>query len=300
MTYECIGSIAAEPYYIEGVCLNIFSIEELCYYLKENVTLLDDSIMSDTLVDFIADELKLSGLAEKLADMIHSGAALPDFVGEIMEYTDYVSGNTLIAMKKAVNGSPDIKPGMKRKARGDFFFRNGKYPEAAQEYLQAVYADTQQAEVMGDNKALAVLYHDLGSAYARMFIFDNAADSFKKAYSLNHSSVSLKCYLLALRMDLDRDAYTERIMNEQIPEEAADETEKIMSAGTEGSDSAGDLSGVDGTVLSAEDADEWNSLSTLSREALSLHGAGQISDYLKKTGDLMYRIKDGYRKRQGK
>ena len=128
MTYECIGSIAAEPYYIEGVCLNIFSIEELCYYLKENVTLLDDSIMSDTLVDFISDELKLTGLAEKLADMIHSGAALPDFVGEIMEYTDYVSGNTLIAMKKAVNGSPDIKPGMKKKARGDFFFRNGKYP----------------------------------------------------------------------------------------------------------------------------------------------------------------------------
>ena len=42
----CNEAIAAMPYYIEGVSINVYSIEELNYYIINNTYLLDDDFMS--------------------------------------------------------------------------------------------------------------------------------------------------------------------------------------------------------------------------------------------------------------
>ena len=42
----CNEDIAAMPYYIEGVSINVYSIEELNYYIINNTYLLDDDFMS--------------------------------------------------------------------------------------------------------------------------------------------------------------------------------------------------------------------------------------------------------------
>lgn len=49
---------AQHPCYIESISLNIYSIEELCYFLFYNLLyLLDDSILNTELCDWIRDEL---------------------------------------------------------------------------------------------------------------------------------------------------------------------------------------------------------------------------------------------------
>ena len=49
----CVGDYAAVPYCIPGLELNVFSMEELCYCIKENAFLLDFSLMNDELIDWI-------------------------------------------------------------------------------------------------------------------------------------------------------------------------------------------------------------------------------------------------------
>ena len=42
----CVGSYATIPYTIEELELSVYSMEELCYCLKENAFLLDVSLFS--------------------------------------------------------------------------------------------------------------------------------------------------------------------------------------------------------------------------------------------------------------
>lgn len=38
------------PYYISNISTNIYSIEELCYYLYHNIYLLDETIINEQLL----------------------------------------------------------------------------------------------------------------------------------------------------------------------------------------------------------------------------------------------------------
>ena len=38
---------AEHPYYIESISTNIYTIEELCFYLQQNIYLVDSSIMNE-------------------------------------------------------------------------------------------------------------------------------------------------------------------------------------------------------------------------------------------------------------
>ena len=52
--------------YIENISTNIYSIEELCYYLYHNIYLLDETIINEHLCDWIKNELGLLKLYQKL------------------------------------------------------------------------------------------------------------------------------------------------------------------------------------------------------------------------------------------
>ena len=48
------------PYKIPDASINIYSIEELSYYLYNNAYFLDENFFSDELIDYIEKNLKLS------------------------------------------------------------------------------------------------------------------------------------------------------------------------------------------------------------------------------------------------
>ena len=47
----CVGEYCENAYNVEGLDIRVYSMEELCYCLKENAFLLDLSIMNDKLVE---------------------------------------------------------------------------------------------------------------------------------------------------------------------------------------------------------------------------------------------------------
>ena len=58
----CRAKAAKHPCYIESIDINIYTIEELCFYLWKNVSLLDESILNEKLCDWLE---KHTDLAEK-------------------------------------------------------------------------------------------------------------------------------------------------------------------------------------------------------------------------------------------
>ena len=51
---------ASLPFYIKNISMNIYSIEELCYYLYHNIYLLDETIINEHLCDWLKKELGLN------------------------------------------------------------------------------------------------------------------------------------------------------------------------------------------------------------------------------------------------
>ena len=62
---------------------------------------------------------------------------------------------------------------------------------------------------------LAGVYHNMGVALARMFLYNEASYSFMKAYEIGQHKNSYKCYLAA-KWFMDKDG---SVINEDVPEE---------------------------------------------------------------------------------
>ena len=59
----CVGDYAKTPYCIPGLEINVRSMEELCYCMRENAYMLDLSLLDDGLVRWIEQECGLKELA---------------------------------------------------------------------------------------------------------------------------------------------------------------------------------------------------------------------------------------------
>ena len=62
----CQVKRAKNPYYISSISTNIYSIEELCYYLYHNIYLLDETIINEQLLVWMKEELHLRRLYHRL------------------------------------------------------------------------------------------------------------------------------------------------------------------------------------------------------------------------------------------
>ena len=64
------------PYYLEQNMINIYSLEELNWYILNHTEYLDDSFVSDDLISWIAEELKDLELAGQLKEAVRKKMTL--------------------------------------------------------------------------------------------------------------------------------------------------------------------------------------------------------------------------------
>ncbi|MBQ1843392.1 MAG: hypothetical protein II133_02190, partial [Lachnospiraceae bacterium] len=62
----CRQPMAATPFYIENASLNVYSLEELCYYIFHNTETLSPDFISEELLTWIDEELSFPSLADRL------------------------------------------------------------------------------------------------------------------------------------------------------------------------------------------------------------------------------------------
>ena len=184
--------------------MNVYSLEELNYYILNNTFLLDSDFMSNELCEWIRDELKQPKLAEKLERMILYHGRLAEFVLEILDHTGYCTKSEkqkIIENVKQLEEKSDFECS---KMRADKLMENGKYLNGIYEYKKLL----ESKEADGENKQIkAKIIHNLGTAYARLFLFDDAAKYYRQAYLISHDSESLKECLLACICMHDNNAF---------------------------------------------------------------------------------------------
>lgn len=199
---------AKKPYCIETINTQIWSIEELCFYLYENIYLIDRSIMNEYLCDWIRDELDLKRLYKVLYEQLDAAGGICSFILPIFREIGYL---TPAKMREYTDrlGRLDAQPvDMKQKLKGDYLVRCEMFESAINEYSQIL--DRQGPGSLGA-QFYAQVQNNLGCAYARLFRFQEAAECFLKAWKMTETKEMIRRYASVLPLFLSGDAYEERL-----------------------------------------------------------------------------------------
>lgn len=221
----CVGKYAKNPYLIKKSSLKLYSIEELCYFLCENLVFLDKDIMDKELVSWLGTECGLEELAKKLSLCLKKKATLNIFVITILEGAYYCTAKELKEVDKQLSESADLNSFEKRKGKMDYYLKNGKYLTALRGYEQL------RLELGDDDLFLtSKISHNIGVLHAKNYNFECAADNFKEAYELAGNIESYLAYLAARRMMLKDEEYVDFIASGKENMDLSLELEKKLES----------------------------------------------------------------------
>ncbi|MBR0398896.1 MAG: hypothetical protein IJI10_11600 [Eubacterium sp.] len=209
----CQSRRAEQPFLIEPVGLRIWSIEELLYFIGENLPLVDEDIINQKLVDWIKEELHMRRLAGILTQIIGKPFTVREFVLPIFHETGY-PGET--PMRKTLNAMDDfsaLPTPVRLKKKADVLVHHTRYLRAIETYHSVL--DYQQSSHLGA-QFTGVIYHNIGCVYAKLFQMEEACSSLKESYRLLHSSEALKHYLTAVYLKDGREAFLQEAKAQNI------------------------------------------------------------------------------------
>ena len=156
-------------------------MEELSYYISGNVYLLDHSFMCESLCTWVEKQMHRVELAQKLRENIRTEGKMSDFVFAVLQDTAYCTMKEMQEIVFAVRQMEQKSDFERDKIRADQLMEKEKYLAAIYRYKHLLdEADMKETgEVLRGN-----IWHNLGTAYARLFLFEEAGHCFEKAYAL--------------------------------------------------------------------------------------------------------------------
>ena len=191
----CSHELAFVPYYIDSIALNVYSLEELCYYLIDNTDLVEPSFMDTDLIDWIRGELKLPQLADQLEEQKAAEGSLLEIVLVLLSGCNYCTKEEVNRIREILTDFEHKSEAECKKIRADRLLQKKRYHAAILEYKRLL-AYPEVTGILAGN-----ICHNMGSAYARLFSFREAADCYEEAYKMNQNPLSLQQKKIALQLE---------------------------------------------------------------------------------------------------
>lgn len=175
----CVHGMAKTPFYVESTGVRLYSIEELSYFLYENIYLIDEQLVDEKLYLWLEKELGLEKLAEKLRNGKASGNHVYNQVMSILQASEYYSEEALSKLSEKIREISGLQTQERMKAKADELSGNGNYWSAVLEYEKLL--SIRQSNRLSV-EFYAKVWNNLAGCYARLFLFEKAAACFENAF----------------------------------------------------------------------------------------------------------------------
>lgn len=209
----CHKKKARRPYEITRIHRKIYTIEELCYFLCNHLYLIDHTIMNEQLCNWIEEELDLQELADNLRQHLEQYGSMQQFVVTILAYSSIYTTAELKHVQSVLDKLKNQKPVEKQKFKADNLLANGALKPAILIY-QSILQEEMDETV--DKKFYGRVYGCLGSAYGRMFLYEEAAKMYEAAFQICEEESMLKAYLYACYRYMSSKEYEELLKRSQV------------------------------------------------------------------------------------
>ena len=205
----CVGKKAEVPFYMEQLHIHLYSLEELAYYIWENYSLLDESMMDGRLTEWIDKECGMKPLADKLWEHAQTEGTLHTFAAMILTAVALYDGEEIRYLQKQIQQCEEMDEISRRKAKADRMFQAGGYLPALQEYMVLVewYKKQIGKQKAGEREIYGNVLHNMGSCFARMFFYEAASEFFWQAFEITGDQKELKYVLLCKKLLLSEREY---------------------------------------------------------------------------------------------
>lgn len=197
----CETKTATTSYIFPNTKIEVFSYEELCYYIYNNIALISEEYVGKKMFDWIEKELEMEELALKLRVVKDKDSTdLTDLLTTILTHKEYYTIPEVKEFILRIERMKGLTAPQFRKKQADGFLRYRKYVKAASIYDEIL---EQNPDVKND-KLLGSIYHNRAVALANNFELEEAMKSYQKAYELLGDKESIYQYLLLLATVKDK------------------------------------------------------------------------------------------------
>ena len=204
--YECIGRKANKPFFLEKICCNIYSAEDLVYCVYDNAELLEKDIFTTELANWLEDECEAVSLADRMYKLLSQDAETEQFAAVLLEAFPFISTGQQARFLELLREEDDGDDSLRRKKRGDYFLQKERYVHALNEYERALSEIKEP-----DLELLGEIYHNMGMARAGLFLLEQARQDFLKAYELDGKAEHYYYYAAAMRFSMSEGEYIRTI-----------------------------------------------------------------------------------------
>jgi len=272
----CAGRQSDTAFRFSSTGVAVYSIEELCYYLRHYVEHLDDELISPQLISFIREKLQVPECAAKMERLLENHAGIKDAIVAIMESACYYSEEEVAAVLSEYDLLNSLTPLQRKKRYADKCLEEGKNREAMHVYRNILYSND-NSEL--DSVEFGNILHNVAILHARSGSFAAAADEFREAYERNEDPRTLKQYIYALKL-----GHLDEEFNREVAKLAEN---KLLLDQVEN-----ELYYISDTEENSFDYHEYKKL----RE---LRDNGHIAEYYKAADDMLVHLKNKYRLENG-
>lgn len=186
---------AKNPYLIAKEDLRIYSTEELCFYFVHHIYDVDSTVINGNLANWLKYEIGAVRLSGILNQQIAAKTPVLKMLEMILVDLDYLSKEEIhrIVYKQTL----PITPAQEAENLGNLFLQQEKFEKAVKAFRKAIRYRKQERL---DELTEAALYEKLGIAYARLFLYNDAAEAFALSYMKNPLKRTKELYSATIEM----------------------------------------------------------------------------------------------------
>lgn len=224
------GSIS--PLQIPRTGWMIYAFDELCWYVKENVSALDKEFFDERLFRWLNSLTGSSRFSDSLRRMKEEGRPMTDLVRSLFGASDYISP----AEQKEAAAALALLEKQDASARAgmvaDYYYRYGRYMAAALEYQHAIWLSEHDERALVTRGFRSGLWHNMGLALLRLGDRESALQCLQRAFQEKGDVALVRECLSIEYMSGDEKAFRELAEKYHV-------SEGILSSVREACDQAG-------------------------------------------------------------
>lgn len=221
------SAAAKKPYYLKDMDINIYSIEELAYFLYHHLYLVDEEFFSEDLIVYLEEELHQDLVAKGIRQAKTHGGGLTEMISFVVKAASYFDAEELSKFQKELDilGS---KSSLERlKAKGDILLSCKKYNSALECYK---YIMMKRRDPALQPHFYGSVYNNMGVISARMFKYKNAASLFRSAYKISRDLLMLRHIVMSDMLGGEKEILAKDIDKFHIPEKIVEECKSRINA----------------------------------------------------------------------
>ena len=190
----CETKSAQVPYTIHKINRSFQSYEELCWLLEHYLIFFLDEGFDRSLKNYLKEQLNLEIKSEDAVQQVK----------EIINYQNYFTADEKIQFQQKLRTTYLYSAAKKQKMLADMYLKHHLYLMALTSYQKLDMVSGK----LSANEQMQVFYH-MGLCQSRMFCFEEAKESFKKALMLKKEKQILEAYFMVCYLCDDQETFME-------------------------------------------------------------------------------------------